>query len=78
MGVLGARAPSVQCYEGTEPPENCVKEHFLVINMKETLDNNATLTLLLYVFISVLFVWIAFAFVIFSKIYYIIYSYKVH
>ena len=47
-------------------------------NHRNKCDNETALTLLLYIYIYVLLVWKAFSFVIFSKVYFIIYNYKLY
>ena len=53
QGSIGSR----QCYEGgSAPAENCD-----VVQIRETRYNASTLALLLYTYISVPFIWIAFS-----------------
>ena len=61
---------------GLEPPENCEREHLLVVKIIESQDNDAALTLVLNIYIFVLLVWIALFLLLHSLKYIKIYSLK--
>ena len=60
MGACGLEPPLGSATRGLSSSDSCEKEHCLVVKVTETQDNNIILRLLLYIYIFVLLVWIAF------------------
>ena len=70
MGFEGLSLLWKMLWDIESPPENCEKERFWFSksqNSKNWRDNDATLMLLLSIYVSVLLVWIAFSFAMFIR-----------